>query len=553
MICYRSSTCNRSYWLLRMLILALLASASLQPAGAQKSPASKPATQKSATAKAPAQRPVAQSSSAEEAKAAKAFEEARKQGPPALRAFLYQMPKGADLHNHLSGAIYAETFIHDAGEDHLCVDTKALKFAPPQGIKNLVPVCAPGQVPAASVPQDQHLYDLLIDAFSMRTFVPLASYSGHDQFFDTFARFGGTDKRHFGEWLDEVAARAASQNEQYLELMDTPDFKDAAALATKIGFNPDFVKYREQLLAAGIKDSIPAIRARFDQAEADRKNIERCGEVDESPACKVKIRFIYQILRGLPPEIVFAQVLLGFETMAADPRVVGMNFVQPEDGYIAMRDYRMQMQMLDALHGFYPGTHISLHAGELEPGMVPPDGLKFHIRLAVEQGEAERIGHGVDIMYEDRPYELLKEMASKHVMVEVNLTSNDVILNIKGDNHPFEIYRKYGVPVALSTDDEGVSRIDLTHEYVRAAVTYPLSYRDLKKMARTSLEHAFLPGSSLWQVSTPETLDRPVAECAGQVGQEVPTGACADLIQGSEKAQQQWELEHRFHLFEASF
>ena len=55
--------------------------------------------------------------------------------------------------------------------------------------------------------------------------------------------------------------------------------------------------------------------------------------------------------------------------------------------------------------------HISLHAGELAPGMVPPDGLTYHIRLAVEQGEAERIGHGVDVMYEDRPYELLKEMA----------------------------------------------------------------------------------------------------------------------------------------------
>ena len=230
-----------------------------------------------------------------------------------------------------------------------------------------------------------------------------------------------------------------------------------------------------------------------------------------------------------------------------------MNFVQPEDGYIAMRDYRLQMQMLDAVHGSYPQVHISLHAGELAPGMVPPDGLTFHIRLAVEQGEAERIGHGVDVMYEDRPYELLKEMSVKHVMVEVNLTSNDVILNMKGDDHPFELYRRYGVPVALSTDDEGVSRIDLTHEYVRAAVTYPLSYRDLKKMVRTSLEHSFLPGGSLWQQATPETLDKPVPACAAQLGQDTPAGECADLVSGSEKAQQQWELERRFHAFEASY
>ena len=97
-----------------------------------------------------------------------------------------------------------------------------------------------------------------------------------------------------------------------------------------------------------------------------------------------------------------------------------------------MSDYALHMKMLDFFHGMYPKVHISLHAGELAPGMVPPEGLRCHIRLAVEQGHAERIGHGVDVMYENRPYDLLKEMAAKHVMVEINLTSNDVILGVKG-------------------------------------------------------------------------------------------------------------------------
>src|SRR5271169_1501403 len=55
--------------------------------------------------------------------------EAARQNPLALRAFLYKFPKGADLHMHLSGAIYAETFIRDAAEDNLCVDTGKLAFA----------------------------------------------------------------------------------------------------------------------------------------------------------------------------------------------------------------------------------------------------------------------------------------------------------------------------------------------------------------------------------------------------------------------------------------
>ena len=483
-----------------------------------------------------------------ETRATRAFEEARKQGPVALRAFFYQMPKGADLHVHLSGAVYAESFIRAAGEDGLCVDTALLAFT-----KTSDGTCKQGEEPAVSVPKEQKLYDALIDSFSMRTFVPKTAESGHDHFFNTFDKFGGTSKRHVSEWVDEVASRAAAQNEQYLELMETPDFKPAAGLAIEAGFHSNFAEYRDILLAHGFRNSVPVISAYFDQIEAARREREHCGQPNATPACNVEVRFIYQVLRGLPKEVVFAQILLGFEMASADPRVVGLNLVQPEDCYVCMTDYRLHMQMIDALHALYPKVHITLHAGELEPGMVPPQGLTFHIRSAVDQGHAERIGHGVDVMYEDKPYDLLKEMATKHVMVEVNLTSNDVILNIKGDNHPFMLYRKYNVPVALSTDDEGVSRIDLTHEYVRAAVTYPLTYRDFKQMARTGIEHIFLPGDSLWQSSTPEKLDQPAAQCRGQLGKDTPTGACATLVRSSEKAQQQWELEHRFHIFEAQF
>ncbi len=70
----------------------------------------------------------------------------------------------------------------------------------------------------------------------------------------------------------------------------------------------------------------------------------------------------------------FAQTLLAFEVASVDPDVVGLNFVMPEDGYISMRDYHLQMQMLDYLHSVYPKVHITLHAGELAPGMVPPAG-----------------------------------------------------------------------------------------------------------------------------------------------------------------------------------
>jgi adenosine deaminase len=127
-----------------------------------------------------------------------------------------------------------------------------------------------------------------------------------------------------------------------------------------------------------------------------------------------------------------------------------------------------------------------------------------------------------------------------------------VILGVSGKAHPLPIYRKAGVPVALSTDDEGVSRIDITHEFVRAVETYGLSYADVKQMVRTSLEHSFLQGTSLWR--EPDVFTRAVAACAGNsLGADKPSSLCAEYLQSSEKAKQQWELERRFREFEASF
>lgn len=477
-----------------------------------------------------------------------------KANPLDLRAFLVGMPKGADLHMHLTGAVYAESWIKEGVEDQLCVDIVSLSFVrPAAGNAASAASCDKGDVPAAQAYNDQHLYDALIDAFSMRGFVPSTGVTAHDHFFDAFARFIIVNGSHAGEWLDEVATRAASQNEQYLEIMVTPPFDRTAAIAKKIGWHSGqpFGEFRQQLFAQGLRDDVAVARAYLDQAESIRKTREHCGEPGQTAACSVQIRYIYQVLRAFPPEQVFAQTLLGFEVATADPRVVGINYVQPEDARIAMSDYALHMKILEFLHGVYPKVHISLHAGELAPGLVPPDGLCCHIRLAVEQAHAERIGHGASVMYEDRPYDLLKEMAAKHVMVEINLTSNDVILGLTGKNDPLPIYRRFGVPVALSTDDEGVSRIDLTHEYVRAVESYALTYTDLKQMVRASLEHSFLPGVSLWLDR--DRFNRPVAACAqDSLGAQHRSSACTEFLQSSERAQQQWELERRFLSFKAS-
>jgi adenosine deaminase len=506
---------------------------------------------------------------AQEARAIRAFSADKATSPLALHAFLTDMPKGADLHMHLSGAIYAETFIANAIADHLCVNTTTLAFVKNIGTTRSIPaqaVCEKNDVPAAAALKDQKLYDALVDSFSMRAFVPTPGVTGHDQFFATFARFGGIEKGHVGEWLDEVATRAARQNEQYLEIMQTPTFTPVAKLGYQLGWpelagqpgvnrdatREELAALRDKLLASPeFTANIATDREEFSEALASRNQIEGCGEANATPACKVQIRFLGQVLRAFPPQQVFAQTLLYFELAASDPDVVGINYVQPEDTYMSMSEYHRQMLMLDYLHSVYPRVHISLHAGELAPGMVPPAGLLFHIREAIDLGHAERIGHGVDAMYETNPYALLKQMADHHIMVEINLTSNDGILGITGKNHPLPAYRAAHVPVALSTDDEGVSRGNLTQEYTRAALDFNLSYIDLKNMARTGLEHSFLAGPSLW--AQQDSFTRPVAACAAQpLGGDKPTAKCLDFLKTSDKATQQWEMERRYKAFEST-
>jgi len=489
-----------------------------------------------------------------ERKAAQAFE-AAKANPLELRAFLVRMPKGADLHMHLAGAVYAETWIREGAEDNLCVDPDTNSFFKTEAMTRSLPpqpVCGEGKARASEALEDQHLYDTLVDAFSMRAFAPAAGMSGHDHFFDSFAKFGAVDHKHIGEWVDEVATRAAAQNEEYLELMQTPRFPRTMEIAKEITWNADLPKLRDEILAKGFEDDVAEARKTFAGAEEERRKLERCGEAEARAACGVKVRFIYQILRGYPDEQVFAQTLLGFDVASADPNVVGINMVMPEDGRLSMENFEWQMKMLGYLHTVYPRVHITMHAGELAYGLVPPGGLCCHVRWAVEWGQAERIGHGTDVMYEERPHELLREMAAKHVMVEINLTSNDVILGVRGKDHPLPIYRKWGVPVALSTDDEGVSRIDITNEYARAATTYNLSYADLKTMARTSLEHSFLPGESLW--ARRDEFSGAAAACAKDgLGSEKPSAGCAEFLKKNERAAEQWELESRFRKFEAGF
>lgn len=462
--------------------------------------------------------------------------------PVRLNMFLRAFPKGADLHNHLVGAIYAENMLDWAARDGLCVSLKEKRI-----LDHACTHPGEGELPAAELSHHAESENVLIDALSMRDFVPApGDASGHDHFFATFARFGAIDDAHAGDMLAEARDRAARDHVTYLELMISPGIGGMIGAGFHHPLKGDDFATAHQALAPEIPALVQKARAETDRMEAQARDALKCGTSQAHPGCTVAVRYLFQTLRTLPPQAVYAQLDGGYATVKADPRFVGLNIVAPEDDPTAMRDYDLHMRMFHFLNGVTPGVKLSLHAGELTTGLVPTEGLRHHIRAAVEVAGASRIGHGVDVALEDDPESLLSEMARRHVMVEINLTSNDQILGVKGAAHPFSLYRRAGVPMALSTDDEGVSRGDLTQEYVRAARTYDLSYADLKTLSRAGLDYAFVPGASLWADHQPGKF---IPACQTW---PVASASCSAFLKSSEKARLQWALEERFGTFEAA-
>ena len=484
---------------------------------------------------------------ASEQKTATYFESIRKSQPKQV-AFLLKMPKGADLHNHLSGAIYAESYIKWAAENGLCVNNRTMALAVPASPSQ----CSPEQTPANTALTNSVLYRQMIDAWSMRNW-QLSGQSGHDHFFDAFGRFGPATYNNSGRMLADAVKSAARGKASYVELMLTPDGTPtgvaSSQIGEKVGWDGNFEATLNKLKANGIENAAAIGIKNLQAMEGEKNQLLKCGTAQADAGCSVTIRYVSQVSRNNSLGQVFAQMVTGL-ALANDPqsKVVATNLVQGEDGLNSMQNFSVHMQMLKFLRPIYPRARVTLHAGELAPGLVPPDGLSSHIRESVMVAGAERIGHGVDIMHETEPYELLKEMARRNVMVEICLSSNDLILGISGSRHPLATYLEYGVPVALATDDEGVSRSEISMEFLKAAEDQGLGYLQLKTMARNSLQYAFIAGQSLWSDGRRFV---PVVQCARDVEEmKLSSNSCRQFLAGNEKGKLQWQLEQDFNTFE---
>lgn len=461
-------------------------------------------------------------------------------GTAELTAFLKAFPKGGELHNHMGGGTPAEELLAWAAEDGLCVDVVelAIRFS-----------CTGDNLkPAAAVQANEPLRSALIDSLTTRR-QGFRDRSGHDQFFTAFSRRGSMPKRG-GDALAETMETLARQNTFYSEMMFTPQYGPSRALGARVGWKGDPAATKAALAEAGIEKLVSAVSGDADRVLARAREVMKCETPSARPGCQVTVRFLFQAMRDGPPEQTMAQLQLGVATVAADKRFVGLQLVAPEDGFDATRFYDLHMQIVRVLTDGGRTTPVALHAGELTPKLVAPATLSHHVRDAVRIAGARRIGHGTALPEETAADETAEEMARRGVLIEVNLLSNQVILEVDPQDHPYAWFRKKGVPVALSTDDAGISRTELSDDY-QAAVRNGATYDDLKTAARNGIAFGFLAGEGLW--ADPNVYRKPVAACVGQLGNAEPKGACADLVAKSDKAREQWRHERLLKAFEAKF
>ncbi|MGC4116014.1 MAG: hypothetical protein QM765_15800 [Myxococcales bacterium] len=478
--------------------------------------------------------------------------------PALLTPFIKEAPKGGDLHHHLSGAVYAETYLEWAKAENYCVNTSTLALAYSCS-SSTVPVPSPGDA----------LYTQLVEAWSMENFQPGGSEDGHDHFFATFGKYGPiSGAAHHGKMLADVMKRADTENESYIELMLIAGSK-AGTFGEDLWKNlhsgatfgeGDFNLFRQELITdSGWAGAIQPILDDVKNAENEARQILGCATAQPHSACRVATRYEVYVSRSGATTNVFTQIVAAYEAGKQEPRLVGVNLVGPEDGSTALSRYDIEMKMLGNLKAAYAGrspVRISLHAGELAAKYMPSNwniGSINHVRKAVEVAGAERIGHGIDILSESDPQGLMATMSSQGIAVEICLSSNIQILEVSGTNHPLSAYLAAKVPVSLATDDQAVSRSSIAGEWMRAVQDQHLSYRQLKALARNSLQYSFLPGQSLFTKMDPLTADQACEPTATSLlGDDAPGSDCAALLAASARATAQWELEKRFRVFEAA-
>jgi len=428
------------------------------------------------------------------AQSANSYFEKIRTNEAALTAFFSQMPKGGDLHHHYSGSVYAEPILEYAIAQNFYLNTESMMVSREklsnENWEQFSTIKSKGEL--------EQYKQKIMHKWSVKDYNNV-DYPSDKLFFESFEKFMPAANENFKSGLLELKNRAIKENLSYIETQ-------LSTIPAPINMD-NFAKLNSQLRELAIKKDEKTILKLLDTFYKDllKKDVANYAKdfninfvtklhtelkIDDAD---FTMRYQNFVLRFMEPNELFKNLVVAFISADSSPLMAGVNIVSPEDGETSMKDYWLHMIMFKYCHSRFPNVKYTLHAGELTLGLVQPEDLTWHIRSAVYDAGANRIGHGVDMAYEEKSYELLKYMAKNKIPVEINLVSNEFILKVKENRHPITLYKEFGVPIVISTDDAGILRTNMTEQYVLLAKRYKgISYSDIKQFVFNSINYSFI-------------------------------------------------------------
>jgi adenosine deaminase CECR1 len=397
------------------------------------------------------------------------FEEVKKSATPEqLYTFLYAMPKGADLHNHLSGSARSE-WMWDAA---LAQEKNGYIYYTKVTIKNCVPYGSNEYGPEP--------YYMLFRNLTAANHAKLSECERSE-----FKRLQDLDAREKQGWLDSLRLDKPyeGRNEFFSahwqrmnDLYTNPYWSSEILYRNMEAFGKEGLLYLETENA--INGMLRPDGTPFTLEEA--ANIVRARlAAPDAKATGVEVRFQNSVLRFAPNAEEQTRMYYAINDAYRD-LFVGINFVGREDDD---KGYPLRfLKTLRELRHKYPDINLSIHAGEVdEPNQ--------HVRDTLLLG-AKRIGHGVNLITD--PDTMLR-MQHGPYLIEINLISNLLLEYVKDySEHPFPEYLRTGIPVALSTDDRGMWDSNMTDEFFVAVREFNLSWTEIVQLGRDSLAHSFV-------------------------------------------------------------
>ncbi|QSB25799.1 adenosine deaminase [Flavobacterium sp. CLA17] len=414
-------------------------------------------------------------------------------------AFFQQMPKGGDLHHHFSGSIYAEPLLERAiaADFYLNLETMEVSRSKP----------AKGNWETFSTLKNNGKLEFykqqVMQTWSAKDYNGV-SVPSDDLFFDSFNKFSPTIEGHFAEGMLELKKRAIAENVSYIEtqlstipcdmnVSDLGEFNAKLRQAAMQKNEKAVLKYLDELYQSLQQKDAKKYAEDFNTNFIAK--LHKDLKIDDD---RFTMRYQNFVLRFMEPVDLFKNLVIAFISTNESKLVAGVNIVSPEHGENSMKDYWLHMVMFKYCHSKFSDVKYTLHAGELTLGLVQPEDLTWHINDAIYVAGANRIGHGVDIAYEANSYDLLRYMAKNTIPIEINLTSNEFILKVKENRHPFSLYKEFNVPIVISTDDAGILRTNMTEQYVLLAKRYPdVTYATIKQYVYNSINYSFIQDASV--------------------------------------------------------